>query len=86
MCLGVPGKVVEVSTNALGLPQGKVQFGGVVKEVNFCYTPEVQVGDYVVVHVGFAISQIDEEEARKVFAFLQRMGDLEGIDLPEESP
>ncbi len=80
MCLGVPGKVVEVFRNELGLLFGKVQFGGIVKEVNLSYTPDVKVGDYVVVHVGFAISKIDEEEARQVFAFLERMGDLEGLE------
>ncbi len=84
MCLGVPGKVVEIWKNELGLVQGKVQFGGIIKEVNLSYTPDVQVGDYVVVHVGFAISKIDEQEARRVFAFLKEMGDLEGLDMTEQ--
>ncbi len=83
MCLGVPGRVVDVWRNELGLLFGKVQFGGIVKEVNLSYTPDVQVGDYVVVHVGFAISRIDEEEARRVFSFLKEMGDLEGLDISE---
>ncbi len=80
MCLGVPGQVVEIWRNDLGLVFGRVRFGGIVKEVNLSYTPDVQVGDYVVVHVGFAISRINEEEARRVFDFLRRMGDLEGLE------
>ncbi len=83
MCLGVPGQVIEVVPNALGIPTGKVSFGGVVKEVCFAYTPEVAVGDYVVVHVGFSISTIDEEEAKQVFAYLEEIGDLEGLDQVE---
>lgn len=78
MCLGVPGRVVEIVPNALGVPSGKVDFAGVVKEVCFAYTPEVTVGEYVVVHVGFAISTIDEQEARRVFDYLSGTGDLEG--------
>jgi len=79
MCLGVPGRVVEVVSNVLGIPTGKVDFAGVVKEVCFAYTPDVAIGEYVVVHVGFAISKIDEDEARHVFQFLQEMGDLEDV-------
>ena len=82
MCLGVPGRVVEIVPNAIGVPSGRVDFGGVVKEVCFAYTPDAQVGEYVVVHVGFAISKIDELEARRVFDFLRGTGDLEGLELP----
>ncbi len=74
MCLGVPGRVVEVVPNVLGIPTGKVDFAGIVKEVCFAYTPEIEVGEYVVVHVGFAISKIDEEEAHRVFEYLERDG------------
>ncbi|MCL4838006.1 MAG: HypC/HybG/HupF family hydrogenase formation chaperone [Thermoanaerobaculia bacterium] len=80
MCLGVPGRVIEIVPNALGVPTGKVDFAGVVKEVCFAYTPEVQVGEYVVVHVGFAISQIDEEEAKQVFAYLEELGELAELE------
>ncbi len=80
MCLGVPGKVLSVEEDELGLLYGKVKFGGIVRKVNLSYTPDVKVGDYVVVHVGFAISKIDEEEALRVFEYLKRMGDLEGLD------
>lgn len=83
MCLGVPGKVIEVYEDELGMKYGKVKFGGIVKEVVLNYTPDVKVGEYVIVHVGFAISKVDEEEARRVFEYLKRMGDLEGLDSPE---
>lgn len=85
MCLGVPGRVLEIVPNALGIATGKVDFAGVVKEVCFAYTPEVQVGEYVVVHVGFAISQIDEEEARQVFAYLEELGELAELEAGDGS-
>jgi hydrogenase expression/formation protein HypC len=69
MCLGIPGKVVELFEQN-GLPMGKVEFGGILKEVCLVYTPEVQIGDYVLVHVGFAISRIDETEARETMDLL----------------
>jgi len=74
MCLGIPGKVVEVRRSDLGLLSGKVDFGGVIREVNLSYTPEVQPGAWVVVHVGFAISTLDEDEARSVFRCLEELG------------
>ena len=77
MCLGVPGKVVEVSPSELGLVGGRVDFGGVVKDVNLSYTPDVRPGDWVVVHVGFAISTIDEEQARSVFRYLEELGRIQ---------
>jgi len=89
MCLGVPGRVVEVVQSPIGVPTGKVDFAGIVKEVCFAYTPEVEVGEYVVVHVGFAISKIDEDEAHRVFQYLKEMGDLEGVDeieMPADRP
>ena len=88
MCLGVPGKIIEVEGNPTGMTMGRVSFGGIVKEVCLAYTPDVDVGDWVVVHVGFAISQIDEAEAHKVFEFLKEMGELEELSVaqPGESP
>lgn len=83
MCLGVPGQVVEVVHNEIGIPMGKVDFSGVVKEVCFAYTPEVVVGEWVVVHVGFAISKIDEVEAKKVFQYLAEIGEL--LELQDEA-
>ncbi len=76
MCLGVPGQVVRVEKNDLGMTMGVVKFGGISKEVCLMYTPEAGIGDWVLVHVGFAISKLDEESAREVFATLQEMGDL----------
>jgi hydrogenase expression/formation protein HypC len=76
MCLGVPGKIVEMY-EAGGLPMGKVDFGGVTRETCLAYVPELKVGDYTVVHVGFAISRLSEEEAQATLAILREMGDLE---------
>jgi hydrogenase expression/formation protein HypC len=85
MCLGIPGKVIEIEKdNELGFIRGKAQFGGIVKEVNLSYTPEVEIGDYVVVHVGFAISRIQEDEAKQVFQYLEELSELRELNLPEE--
>jgi len=85
MCLGVPGKVLEIQTDpALGLSRGKVEFGGIIKEVNLTYTPDVKPGEYVVVHVGFSISKLDEAEAQQVFSYLRELDQLNELDLPEE--
>ncbi|MFI5188141.1 MAG: HypC/HybG/HupF family hydrogenase formation chaperone, partial [Chitinophagales bacterium] len=68
MCLAIPGKILSLKEAADKLfRQGKVSFGGITKEVNLCMVPEATVGDYVLVHVGVAISKIDEEEAQKTF-------------------
>ena len=83
MCLGVPGKVVEILENPVGMTMGRVSFGGIVKEVCLAYTPEVEVDDFVVVHVGFAISTIDEDEAQKVFEYLREMDELGELDVPQ---
>lgn len=78
MCLGIPGKVIEIY-NRDSLPMGKVEFGGIVKETCLAYVPEVQVGDFVIVHVGFAISRIDEAEANEIFSYLQQINELDGV-------
>lgn len=80
MCLAVPGQILEVSNEDTLLRSGKVSFGGVVKEINLAYVPEAKVGDYVVVHVGFAISIVDEAEARQVFKYLEQIQELEEIE------
>jgi hydrogenase expression/formation protein HypC len=78
MCLAVPGKVVEIiDSGDIAFRLGKVDFGGIRKDVNLAYTPEAEVGKYVLVHVGFAISVIDEEEAQRVFEYLRQMGNIE---------
>ena len=76
MCLAIPGKVEEITTED-GLRVGRVNFGGVVKRVCLDYVPEVVVGDYTIVHVGFALSKIDEETAEKTLADFRAMGMLE---------
>jgi hydrogenase expression/formation protein HypC len=76
MCLGVPGKVLEIEPNALGMTMGKVSFGGIAKEVCLAYVPDAQIGDYVIVHAGFAISRLDEAEAMEVFELLNQMEEL----------
>ncbi len=80
MCLAVPGQILEVSNEDALLRSGKVSFGGVIKEINLAYVPEAKVGDYVVVHVGFAISIVDEAEARQVFKYLEQIQELEEIE------
>ncbi|MDC4206026.1 MAG: HypC/HybG/HupF family hydrogenase formation chaperone [Candidatus Manganitrophus sp.] len=76
MCLAVPGKVLSIEGAEPILRIGKVQFGGIVKEVHLAYLPEAKVGDYVIVHVGFAISIVDEKEATRVFEYLKEMDAL----------
>jgi hydrogenase expression/formation protein HypC len=76
MCLGIPGKVMEIRDDG-GLAMGKVDFGGVRKDACLAYLPEVEVGDYVIIHVGFAISRLDEEEALRTLEILGEMGVLE---------
>ena len=73
MCLGVPGRIIEVYEVA-GLRMGRVDFGGVVKEACLAYVPEAAVGEYTLIHVGFAIGRIDEGEAQQSLAFLRGAG------------
>ena len=80
MCLAVPGRIVSIEGNDPLLRSGRIDFAGVVKVVNLAYVPEARVGDYVLVHVGFAISTIDEAEAQEVFRYLRQMGDLAELD------
>lgn len=86
MCLAVPGKVLSLAGEDELMRVGRVDFGGVVKEINLAYTPEAGIGDYVLVHVGFAISVIDEAEAGRIFDHLQALGELEQPDTAEEQP
>jgi hydrogenase expression/formation protein HypC len=84
MCLGIPGKVLEAyDTN--GLRMGKIEFGGIAREACLAYLPEAAVGDYVVVHVGFAISRVNEEEALRTYALLEQMGQLSEFEAPDAS-
>jgi hydrogenase expression/formation protein HypC len=84
MCLAVPGKIVSISGDDPFTRTGQVSFGGVVKEVNMAYVPDARPGDYVIVHAGFALSQVDEDEAVRMFDELSRLaafseGDAEPI-------
>lgn len=81
MCLAIPGKVVEVFA-ANGMTMARVQFGGVIREACLEYVPETQVGEYVLVHVGFAISRVDEEEAHRTYAALAELDQLTELDAP----
>jgi len=76
MCLGIPGKIVEIY-EANGLMMGRVDFGGVIKEACLAYVPEAQIGDYTVVHVGFALNLINEEEAQKTLELMSEIGILD---------
>lgn len=86
MCLGVPGKIVRIDESPIGVPTGRVDFGGVSREVCLAYVPEVKLGDYVIVHVGFAISRVDEEEAQRTYEILREMNQLDELDAMRESP
>lgn len=76
MCLAIPGQILSITSTDSLMRAGKVSFGGILKEVNLAYVPEASVGDYVVVHVGFAISRLDAAEAERVFAYLQEIDAL----------
>ena len=81
MCLGVPGKVVSISEATDPLQRGgRVSFGGVVKEVRLAFVPDVRVGEYVIVHAGFALNRLDEAEAARIFAYLREMDELQELE------
>ncbi|HVZ63345.1 MAG TPA: HypC/HybG/HupF family hydrogenase formation chaperone [Lacunisphaera sp.] len=84
MCLAVPGKVIEIVGDDPLLRSAKVSFAGVVKLVSLTCTPEAKLGDYVLVHVGVAISTVDPKEAEETFQYLKAMGELDGIDVPPD--
>jgi hydrogenase expression/formation protein HypC len=80
MCLAVPGKIVSISGEDPLSRIGKIDYGGILKEVSLAYVPEAKAGDYVIVHVGFAISRVDEDEAQKVFEYLREMDELAELE------
>ena len=81
MCLAVPGKIMSIDSSQGELMRtGKVSFGGIIKDVNLAYTPEAKEGDYVIVHVGFALNVVDEKEAVKVFEYLKEIDGLEELN------
>ena len=77
MCLAIPGNIVSLTGDDEFTRMGRVNFGGIVKEVSLAYVPEAQVGDYVIVHAGFAINILDEKEANQVFEYLNEIAELE---------
>ncbi len=81
MCLGIPGKVVEIYQRD-GMRMGKIDFGGVVREACLEYLPDIQAGDYTIIHVGFGISRLNEKEARETLELLQQM-DMLSNELPQ---
>lgn len=81
MCLAIPGKVLE-EYDRFGMRMAKVQFGGITREASLAYTPEAKIGDYVLVHVGFAISTVDAEEAERTYQLLQEMDQLTELEAP----
>jgi hydrogenase expression/formation protein HypC len=83
MCLGVPGRVVDVGDED-GVRMGKIDFGGVARKVCLAHVPEVVVGDYVLVHVGFALQRLDEHEARRTLALLEELGQLDELQDPPD--
>ena len=80
MCLAVPGRILSLAGEDPIMRVGRVDFGGIVKEINLAFVPEAQVGEYVLVHVGFALTVIDESEAVQVFEHLREMGELLDAD------
>ena len=84
MCLAIPGRILSMTGDDPLMRVGRVDFGGIVKEINLAYVPEAALGDYVLVHVGFAISVIDAAEAMRIFDYLSEIGGLdeEGADAP----
>ena len=80
MCLAVPGKILNIIGDEPTTRMGRVSFGGIIKEVNLAYVPEAAVGDYVIVHVGFAISTLDQQEADRVFEYLRQMDELQELE------
>jgi len=83
MCLAIPGKILDCTEQG-GLRVGRIQFGGIVRQASLDFVPEAQVGDYVMVHVGFAISRVDAEEAERTYQLLAEMGAL-ADELPPEN-
>jgi hydrogenase expression/formation protein HypC len=80
MCLAVPGKIISIEGDDPITRMGKIDFGGILKTASLAYVPDCQVGDYVIVHVGFAISRVDEAEAEKVFEYLREMEELSELE------
>lgn len=84
MCLAIPGKLIDVATSNEGVRMGRANFGGIVKQVCLEYTPDAGAGDYVLVHVGFALSKVDQEEATRTYRLLEEMKQLGELETPDD--
>jgi hydrogenase expression/formation protein HypC len=82
MCLAIPGKLIDITEDPYGVLMGRANFGGIVKQVCLQYTPDAQPGDYVLVHVGFALGKVDEAEAQRTYRMLEEMKQLNELDDP----
>ena len=85
MCLAVPGKILEIQGDDPHFRTGRVSFGGIIKQVSLACVPEAKLDDYVLVHVGMALSVVDQKEAEEVFSYLHQMGELEELDPGRDS-
>lgn len=79
MCLAIPGKIETIRGDDALTRMGRINFAGIIKEASLAYVPEVNVGDYVLVHAGFALSKVDEAEAQKIFSYLKQMDELDEL-------
>lgn len=86
MCLAVPGKILAIEGDDPQFRSGRVSFGGIVKQVSLACVPEAKIDDYVLVHVGMALSVVDQKEAAEVFSYLEQMGELEELEPDRRSP
>ena len=82
MCLAIPGKLLDVGSDTSGVRMGRANFGGIVKQVCLEYTPDALPGDYVLVHVGFALGKVDQAEAERTYKLLQEMDQLQELEIP----
>ncbi|HLY28661.1 MAG TPA: HypC/HybG/HupF family hydrogenase formation chaperone [Aggregatilineales bacterium] len=85
MCLAIPGRIVNITGDSPLTRTGQIDYGGIFKEASLAYVPEAKVGNYVIVHVGFAIGIVDDVEAHRVFDYLAEMGELAELDSPPTS-
>ena len=86
MCLAVPGKVISISGDEQLTKIAKVDFAGIRKDISIAFVPEAEVGNYVIVHVGFALSVIDDKEAQEVFEYLKEFDELDELERQRENP
>ncbi len=86
MCLAIPGKIIDITQDEYGVRLARTNFGGIIKQICLEYTPEAQSGDYVLVHVGFALGIVDEREAEKTYEALKNLSQLDELEDLDPSP